>query len=181
MRARAVVIASLASVAVIGTGWELGSQVHVSQLALPGTDASGAAPTPGSARSPTTASPQPAATAAPAPAAPATPEPTSSTPATPTPAPDTASGTFTGTAVETRFGTVQVAVTVAGGTISDVSTVQLTSRDGRSASINSRAVPVLRSEVLQAQSANVQNVSGATYTSTGYLTSLQAALDAAGF
>jgi uncharacterized protein with FMN-binding domain len=179
VRARALVIASLASVAVIGTGWELGSQATVSPLALPETDASGASPTSASG-STTTASPQPTATTGSTPETTAVPEPSSSAEATPTPASGAASGTFTGTAVQTRFGTVQVAVTIQGGTISDVTAVQITSRDGRSASINSRAVPVLRSEVLQAQSANVQNVSGATYTSNGYLTSLQAALDAAG-
>jgi uncharacterized protein with FMN-binding domain len=175
-----VVIASLASAVVLGAGWELGTQAGLSPLALPGTDASGASPAPASDSTPS-ASPQPTTTTEPSPEPTETPESTSSAEATPTPASGAASGTFTGTAVQTRFGTVQVAVIIQGGTISDVTTVQLSSRDGRSASINSRAVPVLRSEVLQAQSANVQNVSGATYTSTGYLTSLQAALDAAGF
>lgn len=175
-----MVIASLASAVVLGTGWELGTQASLSPPALPGTDASGASPAPASDSTPS-ASPQPTTTTEPSPEPTETPESTSSAEATPTPASGAASGTFTGTAVQTRFGTVQVAVIIRGGTISDVTTVQLSSRDGRSASINSRAVPVLRSEVLQAQSANVQNVSGATYTSTGYLTSLQAALDAAGF
>jgi uncharacterized protein with FMN-binding domain len=76
---------------------------------------------------------------------------------------------------------MQVEVTVQNGAITDVKAVQVTDRDGRSTAISNRAVPVLRSEVLSAQSAVVQNVSGATYTSSGYLQSLQSALDAAGF
>lgn len=76
---------------------------------------------------------------------------------------------------------MQVRVTIADGAIIDVSALQLTDRDQRSAQISNCAAPVLRSEVLAAQSAAVQSVSGATVTSEGYLTSLQAALDAARF
>ena len=82
--------------------------------------------------------------------------------------------------MNTRYGAVQVQVSVANGTITDVIALQLTDRDGRSAQISNRAAPLLRSEVLTAQSASVQIVSGATYTSEGYLTSLQSALDQAG-
>jgi len=92
-----------------------------------------------------------------------------------------AGGSYTGTAVETRFGTVQVQVTLKGGAITDVTALQLTDHEQRSVQISNRAAPVLRSEVLDAQSANVQTVSGATVTSDAYLTSLQAALDAANF
>jgi uncharacterized protein with FMN-binding domain len=88
-------------------------------------------------------------------------------------------GSYTGRSVETGYGAIQVAVTVAGGKITDVSTPQLEAFDGRSQRINSQAVPILKQEVLQAQSANVSMVSGATYTSDGYLTSLQSALDKA--
>jgi uncharacterized protein with FMN-binding domain len=91
------------------------------------------------------------------------------------------SGTFKGTSVGTRFGSVQVQVTIVKGAITDVSALQLTDRDNRSVSISNRAAPVLRSEVLTAQSANVQTIGGATYTSEGYLSSLQAALDSARF
>ena len=90
-----------------------------------------------------------------------------------------AGGTFTGDVVQTRFGPVQVQITVSGGTISDVTALQLTDDGGRSVQISNYAAPLLRSEVLQAQSANVQTISGATVTSDAYLTSLQAALDAA--
>lgn len=89
-------------------------------------------------------------------------------------------GTFLGSSQSTRFGNVQVQVVVASGTITDVVAVQLTDDDGRSVQISNRAAPILRSEVLQAQSANVSNVSGATYTTDAYLASVQSALDQAG-
>lgn len=93
----------------------------------------------------------------------------------------TTAGTYDGAAVQTRFGTVQVQVTIQNGKITEVTALQLTDAERKSAQISSRAAPVLRSEVLQAQSANVQTVGGATVTSDAYLTSLQAALDAAHF
>ncbi len=90
-------------------------------------------------------------------------------------------GTYTGSSVGTRFGNVQVQVTISGGAITDVTAVQLTDHDGKSVQISNRAAPILAQEVLSAQSANVQMVSGATYTSRAYLESLQSALDQAGF
>lgn len=91
------------------------------------------------------------------------------------------SGTYKGSSVSTRFGSVQVQVTIAKGVITEITPLQLTDRDQRSVFISSRAAPVLRSEVLAAQSANVQTIGGATYTCEGYLSSLQAALDSAHF
>ncbi|WOH18347.1 FMN-binding protein [Paenarthrobacter sp. GOM3] len=93
----------------------------------------------------------------------------------------TTAATFDGAQVQTRFGTVQVRVTIQDGKITEVTPLQLTDAERKSAQISSRAAPVLRSEVLQAQSANVQTIGGATVTSDAYLTSLQAALDAANF
>lgn len=104
-----------------------------------------------------------------------------STGSTPNGAAAKAAGTYTGTAVETRFGTVQVQVTIKAGAITDVTALHLTDQEQRSVQISARAAPLLRSEVLSAQSANVQTIGGATYTSEAYLTSLQAALDAAHF
>ena len=92
-----------------------------------------------------------------------------------------ADGTYTGSSVSTRFGNVQVAVTIAGGAVTDVVALHLTDQDGRSVQISNRAAPILRSEVLAAQSANVSNVSGATYTTRAYESSVQSALDLAGF
>ena len=68
-----------------------------------------------------------------------------------------------------------------GGKITDVQAVQLPETDPRSAQISSFAAPQLRQSVLSAQSANIDAVSGATYTSDGYKQALQSALDRAGF
>jgi uncharacterized protein with FMN-binding domain len=86
-------------------------------------------------------------------------------------------GTTTGAVVTTRFGPVQVKVTIAGGAITDVVALQLPSRDGHSQRIAELAEPILRQEALQAQSANIDLLSGATYTSEAYAESLQSALD----
>ena len=87
-------------------------------------------------------------------------------------------GQLTGSTIGTPFGNVQVQVTLQGGMITDVQTLQLPS-GGHSGQISRYAAPQLRSEVLQAQSAQVDSVSGATYTSQAYRQSLQAALDQA--
>lgn len=92
----------------------------------------------------------------------------------------TGARTIAGPTVSTRFGSVQVSVTVDGSQITDVIALQLPDGDRRSSSISSRAEPVLRSQALQAQSAAIDGVSGATYTSEAYAQSLQAALDGAG-
>jgi len=94
----------------------------------------------------------------------------------------TSQGTTTvdGPIVDTRYGAVQVEITVANGQLTAVTALQLPDQDRRSASISSRAEPILRSEALSAQSAAIDGVSGATYTSDGYEQSLQAALDNAG-
>ncbi|MFS0730432.1 FMN-binding protein [Curtobacterium sp. 1P10AnD] len=89
-------------------------------------------------------------------------------------------GTFAGQTAQTQYGPVQVQITVSGGKLTDVTALQLTNDGGRSVQISQQAAPVLRQEALQAQSAQIQAVSGATYTSEGYVTSLQSALDQAG-
>lgn len=90
-----------------------------------------------------------------------------------------AQATYAGTTVSTRYGSVQVQITVQNGKITEVTALRLTDAERRSQMISATAAPILRSEVLQAQSASVQTVSGATTTSEAYLASLQAALDAA--
>ena len=90
------------------------------------------------------------------------------------------SGTVTGTAADTRWGPVQVQLTVANGSITNVSVVEYPDSNGRDQEINAQALPILIQETLKAQSANIDMVSGATYTSDGYVTSLQSALDQAG-
>ena len=85
---------------------------------------------------------------------------------------------ITGSTVSTRYGDVAVEVTVASGKITAVQAVSLPS-GGRSGQISAYAAPVLASEALTAQSASIDVVSGATYTSQAYAQSLQAALDQA--
>lgn len=154
MRARAAAVAALASVSIVGIGWQLGTQAidasHSLASSTAGTGTATAAAEAAAATSVTAASAG-------------------------------QSGTFTGSVVATRFGNMQVSVTIDAGTITDVTALQLTDHDGKSVQISNRAAPILRSEVIAAQSASVQNVSGATYTTDGYLQSLQSALDAAGF
>jgi uncharacterized protein with FMN-binding domain len=90
-------------------------------------------------------------------------------------------GTFDGSQIQTRYGTVQVQAVISGGKIADVVPLQLTDVGSLSGEIDQQAVPMLKSEVLSSQSAKVDTVGGATYTSEAYLSSLQAALDAANF
>lgn len=85
---------------------------------------------------------------------------------------------FTGSTVTTRYGPVQVQITVSGDRITDVTALQAPDRTGRDQMINGRAPPVLRQQVLSAQGAGIDGVSGATVTSSGYRQSLQAALEA---
>ena len=91
----------------------------------------------------------------------------------------TYSGQLTGQAVQIPFGTVQVQVTMANGVITDVQAIQLPNDRGHSAEVSAYAGPMLRSEALAAQSAKIDSISGATYTSSGYQQSLQSALDQA--
>lgn len=108
----------------------------------------------------------------------------STTTPTPTPSADSGSGsssdgTYTGDAVQTRFGPVQVEITVADGKITKSVVTQVPWNDHRDQEINGYAVPILNDEAVQAQSADIDMVSGATYTSDGYIRSLQSAIDRA--
>ena len=91
----------------------------------------------------------------------------------------TGTKTVTGTLIETRYGPVQVQATITNGKIATVTATQLPS-GGRSGRISDYAVPILSGEAMTAQSAQIDLVSGATYTSSAYEQSLQAALDQAG-
>ncbi|KQR00174.1 FMN-binding protein [Arthrobacter sp. Leaf141] len=157
MKTRGTVAAAVASAGILLAGWQAGTQAGgTSIITATGTTAEGS----GGASGTNGSAPHSATTKG-------------------TTSGTTAAGTFTGAAVQTRFGSVQVQITVAGGTITDVTALHLTDDDRKSIQISNRAAPVLRSEVLAAQSADVQTVSGATVTSGAYLTSLQAAIDAA--
>jgi uncharacterized protein with FMN-binding domain len=86
-----------------------------------------------------------------------------------------------GSVAQTQWGPVQVQVHISNHRITDVRALVFPSGSGHDQAINSYALPVLRQEVLSAQSARIDSVSGATVTSGGYKESLQAALDAAHF
>lgn len=121
------------------------------------------------------ASPPTPQTSAPASAAPAK-KSSSAPPPTPT-QPQTR--TVTGSSIRTRYGDVQVRVTFAGTQITDVVPLRLPDSNDVDQEIDQQAVPILIQETLAAQNANIQAISGATYTSDGYVRSLQSALDKA--
>lgn len=101
-----------------------------------------------------------------------------SAPAAATAAP-TALVTVNGTSVDTQYGPVQVQVVLRGTRVVRATAIDYPQSGGRDREISSYAIPLLQQETLTAQSARVDTVSGATYTSDGYRRSLQAALDAA--
>ena len=101
-------------------------------------------------------------------------------PATQAPAssPAAINGTFTGPSVYVNYGNVQVQITVVNGRITDAKAVKAPS--GKNDRYTNMAVPVLKQQTLAAQSANIKGVSGASYTSYGWFTSLQGAMAQAG-
>ena len=169
MRTRAAVSAALASAGILIAGWQSG--VHVADTGSPvasaatgttgtGTTGTGTTGTEASGTEDSTSSSGSSGTGT-------------------TGASAKAVGTYPGSVVQTRFGSVQVQITVQAGRITDVTALQLTDAERKSVQISNQAAPLLRDEVLQSQSADVQTISGATVTSDAYLSSLQAALDAA--
>ncbi|QNE16092.1 FMN-binding protein [Pseudarthrobacter sp. NBSH8] len=163
MKARGAVSAALASAGILLAGWQAGAQVAeirssvADALAGTGTGETGAS---GSGTAGTTGV-------------------SGASGAASSPQTSAAAGMYDGAVVSTRFGSVQVQITVQAGTITEVTALHLTDDDRKSIQISNRAAPLLRTEVLAAQSAEVKTISGATVTSTAYLTSLQAAIDAA--
>ena len=193
MRRGVTVFCTAVTGVVLIMAWQTDAQ-RSSALASPGEAGALVAPVP-AASTPAAASPptpSPAAKPAPAPATTAAPAPapapkaTTAAPAAPAPAapapvaPAGASGTFTGSSVSTRYGAVQVQITVTNGKLTGAQAVAYPNRDGNSKQISASAVPTLNQEAVAAGSARIAMVSGATYTSNGYLTSLQNALDQAG-
>jgi uncharacterized protein with FMN-binding domain len=99
---------------------------------------------------------------------------------TPTTSPvTTGTRTLTGDVVSNQYGDVQVAVVLNGTKIVDVKALQMPFDRSRSQDISTQAAPLLHDEVIQAQSAQIQTIGGATYTSDSYAQSLQSALDKA--
>jgi uncharacterized protein with FMN-binding domain len=157
------------SIALLGTGVDSASpSAAATTSATPSATAANQA-TPSKAAKPTKA-----ATNATTPAA-ATATPVKATAA---PAATAASGTFTGDVIDVRYGFVQVKITVENGKITDAQAVK--SPTGRNDRYTQMSVPVLRQRTLAAQSANISGVSGASFTSYGWYTSLVSALAKAG-
>lgn len=141
---------------------------QIAGVAAASTGSAGGASSGATAAAPATTAPAaagaaPAATgAAPAAAAPAAPK------------------TFTGSNVSTQFGPVQVRITVANGAVTAAKAISYPSGNGHSDQINAYAIPTLNQEAVAASSAKINMVSGATYSSGGYIKSLQSAIDQAG-
>lgn len=142
----------------------------------PATAAPATAASTDSTAVPTTAATTESTTAA---TTPATTESTTAATVATTAAATVADGTYVGDASSNRWGTVQVQVVYSGGQIVDVQILSYPDGDRKSVSINQRALPTLISNSIAAQSADVDTVSGATYTSNSYRDSLQSAIDAA--
>ncbi|GAA1254026.1 FMN-binding protein [Oryzihumus leptocrescens] len=147
---------AVAGAAALITSWEAGAQQGNTPVA--GVHVAAAAPPP-------------------APAGKATPPAPGKTHAAGTAVPTLRS--VTGALVSTPYGTVQVKAVLVGSHLKDVVALKLTDSSSTSVGISGRAEPVLRREAVTAQSARIDSVSGATFTSEGYKQSLQAALDAA--
>jgi uncharacterized protein with FMN-binding domain len=154
-------VMSAATVAVVGAGLRISAHHQATPVvihALPNNNR----PSPGPAK-PTTPRPHSRE-------APAGPRPTRST---------HVSLTVAGSVVDTAYGPVQVEVTLRDGRITGARALARPSGNGQTQQINSYAIPQLDQETITAQSAQIDTVSGASYTSDGYRQSLQSALDAA--
>lgn len=168
---RTKIASAVASASVLFVGWQVGTHDGQAQ-AIPQTT------TATSTTTTTTASatePNEVSTASQTSAAGSDPN-TGSSSGTATTAAASGNGTYTGSAESNPYGTTTVTIRVADGKITEV-TADGQSNDHHSEEINSYAIPTLREEVLAAQSAEIDTVSGATFTTESYRASLQAALD----
>ena len=178
------------SVAVAGLGLRTsGPSGHQALSVAPSGIVADSTPTRPSPSHALTASPSAKATRAPRTpvrprrtTAPRVPVPTTTRPRprpSPTPRPTPTSITVNGAPADTQYGPVQVQITLTNGRIVRADAIDYPQGSSRDQAINSQAIPQLDQETLQAQSAQIDTVSGATYTSDGYRQSLQSALDAA--
>lgn len=88
-------------------------------------------------------------------------------------------GTYTGSSTSTRWGDVQVQITIAGGKLTKINVLNSPNSEQKSVEINEQALPTYKSEAIKAQSASIQQISGATETYKGFTGSLQNALNQA--
>ena len=168
-------IADGSAIGATGTGSSASASSPSTAKATKPTATKPTATKPTATKKATAGATQPAATQS----ATASPAATQSTAAVTTPATSAVKdGTFTGPSVNVNYGNVQVKITVVNGRITDAVAVKAPS--GKNDRYTNMSVPVLKQQTLKAQSANIQGVSGASYTSYGWFTSLQGALAAAG-
>ncbi len=166
MRKATVGAVGLASAAAIGASWMTG--LHPQSTALAGVRVVG------SSRAAVAAGPPvPSGTSNPSRSSTASRPSAAAVPAKPR------AGSVTGALIQTPYGNVQVRIFFTGKRLTDVRALRLTDSSNTSVSISAQAEPILRQEALGAQSAQIDMVSGATYTSEGYQQSLQSAIDAA--
>jgi uncharacterized protein with FMN-binding domain len=171
VRKATTALVGLAGVVTLSASWATGltpkpaavTGVHVLSGAKAGTPVAAAPPKPAKSSSGSTSSSTKSSSHKPSKAPAAAPH----------------SGTVDGADVGTQYGSVQVRVSFTGKKITNVHALKLTDSSGTSVSISAGAAPTLRHEALAAQSAKIDVVSGATYTSEAYQQSLQSALDAA--
>lgn len=173
---RRVILAIVSSA--IGLVFLLSFKTHT-QSALGTPAAALGTPTPGGTGSASTAGAASAGAANKTSAKRSGPTPAASRPAGATPSTASASKTVTGAAIDTIYGPVQVKITVKGGKVIAVTATEYPQDTPRDYQINSFAIPALNQETLAASSASIDSISGATYTSQGYIGSLQSALDQA--
>lgn len=162
MKRAPVVLASTAA----GLGLVLSFHTHAPKVARLAADAGGT-------RAAGSAAAGASGTTAPTTTTPASGTPASTTPSTAVPS----SRRATSEDVQYRYGDIQLQVIETGSRIANIAILQEGATDPRSEEINSRAVPVLQRQALSAQAANIDGVSGATFTSAAYTQALQSALD----
>ena len=168
MSTRATIAAAITSLGLVGWGWQQFSPATASTSAT-STVTVTATPDATSGSSPSSGSTGSSSSSGSS---------TSSAPST-TAASGFADGTYTGDTETFAYGSVQVTVTIENGQITSVTENLVDDGERKSQMINQRALPVLREEIVAANSADVSMVSGATFTSRAYLASLQSALDQA--
>ncbi len=108
-----------------------------------------------------------------------TPSPQNTPPTPATPSAKYKDGTYTGSTASNMYEDIQVAITVSGGKITNVTTPVVNSGSGHSEQINNFAIPQLNQQTIASQTAQIDGVSGASFTSQSYTQSLQSALDQA--
>jgi uncharacterized protein with FMN-binding domain len=175
-----IVFVAGASAVMLAAGWRVGSlPVPTLALADPASGQVSTGPTPSPTVGASTPAPMPSSTSSSGTKATTTTT-TTTTTAAPAPAHAGATGTYVGPSVNTAYGAMQVQLVITGGKITKVQPLTIGYSDRTSQRINANAVPTLQQRVLKAQTYKVAYVSGASYTSEGFLASVKGAMAKAG-